>query len=196
MFKVVPKDAVLVPPHAKRVFEGVIYDVYQWPQKMFDGSSATFEMLKRPDTVSVICVVEDKVLVLEEEQPHSGARWSFPGGRVDETDQSLEHAAKRELLEETGYEFERWRLLHVRQPHTKIEWFIHIFLAWGAHKVSKPKIDAGEKINMMPLGVEKIRQMSLKGVRYLNEGRDVLEKTKNVEELLALPEFQGQEVDR
>ncbi len=48
-----------IPPNAKRVFKGIIFDVYQWQQKMFDGSKETFEMLKRanlnPNLHRVLC---------------------------------------------------------------------------------------------------------------------------------------------
>lgn len=51
--RVLPKGARLIPPEADRVFRGEIYEVYQWSQKMPDGSVKTFEMLRRPDTVMV-----------------------------------------------------------------------------------------------------------------------------------------------
>lgn len=38
-----------IPPNAQRVFSGKIFDVYQWPQPLFDGSIATFEVAKRLD---------------------------------------------------------------------------------------------------------------------------------------------------
>src|SRR5438105_1998877 len=66
--KVIPSDAVLLPDNAQRVFKGMIFDVYQWPQKLYDGSEHTFEMLKRTDTVSAICLVNDKILMLDDEQ--------------------------------------------------------------------------------------------------------------------------------
>ncbi len=44
------------------MFEGRIYDVYQWPQKLFDGSTETFEMLSRADTVKIIALVNEKEL--------------------------------------------------------------------------------------------------------------------------------------
>src|SRR5215467_9321922 len=43
MKKLVPEHAILIPEHAERVFQGKIFDVYQWPQKLYDGSTATFE---------------------------------------------------------------------------------------------------------------------------------------------------------
>ena len=47
-----------MPEHAKKVFSGVMFDVYQWEQEMYDGSTATFEKLTRPDTAQVIPVTK------------------------------------------------------------------------------------------------------------------------------------------
>jgi hypothetical protein len=58
---VVPKNAKVIPKQAQRVFKGQIFDVYQWPQKLFDGSTQTFEMLKRPDTLTVLAIKNDKL---------------------------------------------------------------------------------------------------------------------------------------
>ncbi|KKP89624.1 MAG: NUDIX hydrolase [Candidatus Moranbacteria bacterium GW2011_GWC2_37_73] len=33
-----PKSTQLIPEHAKKVFSGTFFDVYQWEQEMFDGS--------------------------------------------------------------------------------------------------------------------------------------------------------------
>src|SRR5258708_6669738 len=121
MRNIIPKTARLLPPQAKRVFKGVIFDVYQWPQKMFNGSFETFEMLKRPDTIQVIAVKDDKIVVLEEEQPDRGPFFGLPGGRNDHEDESELEAAKREVREETGFTFKTWKLLDVKQPHAKID---------------------------------------------------------------------------
>src|ERR1700753_2364169 len=103
MKKLIPSDAVLVPDVAELKFHGMIFDTYQWPQKLFDGSEHVFEMLKRTDTVSVMAVVDNKILFIDDEQPHLGSRRSFPGGRIDDTDESQLAAAQREMHEETGY---------------------------------------------------------------------------------------------
>ena len=52
------------PPQAKRVFKGMIFDVYQWEQEMYDGSTHTFEKIIRPDTVLVIPVTEDGKIII------------------------------------------------------------------------------------------------------------------------------------
>src|SRR3989344_9504870 len=105
-----PKSKQPMPDNAKRVFKGVIFDVYQWEQEMFDGSKATFEKLKRPDTVVIFGVLPDgKIILTEQEQPSKEPFIGATGGRVDEGEEILA-AAKRELLEESGYEAEEFIL--------------------------------------------------------------------------------------
>lgn len=194
MKKIVPKNAVLIPEQARLVFKGVIFDVYQWPQKLFDGSGAIFEMLRRPDTVTVIGVVDDKIIVLNDEQPHVGSRVSFPGGRVDEGETILA-AARREMREETGHEFKNWRLIGVWQPHPKLEWFIYLYLATDGQKVSGLHPDAGEKITVETYDFDEVKNKAITKSGYLGQSKEVFEKISSLEELLNLPEFQGQEAD-
>jgi 8-oxo-dGTP pyrophosphatase MutT (NUDIX family) len=197
MKKIIPKDAVLIPDQAERAFQGMIFDTYQWPQKLFDGSEHRFEMLKRPDTATVICVVDGKLLVIEDEQPHLGSRQSFPGGRVDGADDSdVETAAKREILEETGYRFKNWRLIKVSQPYRKMEWFIYMFLAWDVEGHQEPELDPGEKITVKQLSFDEVRDLAARRTGYLGDSIDIFEAAKDLDGLLDLPAFEGREVDR
>lgn len=149
--RVLPRGARLIPPEAKLVFRGEIYEVHQWPQKMPDGSVKTFEMLRRPDTVMVIALDEaGNVLVIDEKQPGGIVRKNhLPVGRVDSSDESVLVAAQRELSEETGWTFANWRLLDVVQMEKKIEWFTYLFLATGGvlHRAAQ-HLDAGEDITV------------------------------------------------
>lgn len=196
MKKIVPKDAVLIPETAKRVFKGQIFDVYQWPQEMFDGSTHTFEMLKRPDTVTVIPIVDQKILTIEDEQPHTGTMISFPGGRVDKGEDSTMAAAQREIKEETGHEFKNWKLVNFMQPHFKLEWFIYFYIAWDGRKTAEPHLDAGEKITLKKLAFEETRNFVITKSGYLGESMEVFARANNIEELISLAEFEGQQVDR
>ena len=64
-----PKSLRPLPETAKKVFNGILYDVYHWQQELFDGSSATYEKLKVKDVVSVIPVTEDrKILITHQKQ--------------------------------------------------------------------------------------------------------------------------------
>ena len=149
-----PASRQPIPEHAKKVFSGELFDVYQWQQKMYDGSMATFEKLKRPDTVVVYAVLPDgKILLTKQEQPGKNAFIGAAGGRVEAGEDVLA-AAKRELLEETGYEAEELLLWDARQPTSKIDWAVYTFIAKGAKKVADMNLDAGEKIELMPVSFD------------------------------------------
>ena len=115
-----------IPPDAKKVFKGIIFDVYQWEQQLFDGTTATFEKLKRDDNAIVIPVTSDKkIITLEQEQPARLPFLSFPGGKVEDGEDPAA-GAKRELREETGYTPQKLSLWYASQPVCKIDWAVSV----------------------------------------------------------------------
>jgi len=155
-----PPSKQPIPQHAKRVFKGAIFDVYQWEQEMFDGTKETFEKLKRPDTVVIFPVLEDgRILLTEQEQPGKERFIGAAGGRVDEGEGVLE-AAKRELLEETGYEATEFILWDAQQPVSKIDWAVYTFVAKGMKKIADMNLDAGEKITLKPVSFDELLNLA------------------------------------
>ncbi len=182
-----PGNAVLIPEGATKAFHGVMFDVYQWEQELFDGSTKTFEMLKRPDSVDVIAVRDGKILVVEQEQPGTGVFYSFPGGRHDVEAENELQAGQRELLEETGMQFRNWKLIAAFQPHLKIDWVVYTFLATEFVSQREQELDAGERITVVPKTVAEIKELNKDPhTRYL--GREIFESLESIEDLLALPE--------
>lgn len=198
MLKTLPDDAILIPDNAEVVFSGKIFDVYQWPQMLFEGSVATFEMLKRPDTVQVIVEDKGKLILIDDEQPGRASHVHFPGGRVDPEDSSWLEAAKRELKEETGIECKEWKLIAVVQPQPKIEWFVPWYLATDVtNRGVQSTDDGGEKIEVLERGFNEVRGSVLGGQEpTMQYATSIFLRCKSVEELLALPEYKGQETDR
>lgn len=194
MKKIVPSNAVLIPRHAKRVFKGEIFEVYQWPQEMFDGSIKTFEMVRRPDTVATIAVIEDKIIVLEEEQPNLPTYYSIPIGRHDVAGETPLQGAQRELAEEAGLYFKNWKLITVRQITSKVEWFLYLYVATGLVKeVTNTPENDGEKITVMRKTFEETKQLANHS-RNRHIPRDLFENVQSLEDLLAIPVFEGKEV--
>ncbi len=142
-----------IPDNAKKMFSGVIFDVYHWEQKLFDGTTATFERLKRPATLLVIPEVDGKIAIADQEQPHKGTFLSLLGGRQDNDEDPLE-GAKRELLEEAGLVSDQWELWKTVEPYNKVVWTIYIYIARNCKKVSSQNVDAGEKITVRELSFE------------------------------------------
>ncbi len=150
-----PPSKQPIPKNAKCVFRGEVFDTYQWKQKLFDGTFATFEKIKRPDTVNVIPVTTDgKILMCRQEQPGEGPFVGMFGGWIDKGESPLE-AAKRELLEESGYKAQKFILWDAIQPSPKIEWAIYTFIAEGCEKISKQALESGEKIEVFSVSFEK-----------------------------------------
>lgn len=190
MRNVLPVNAKLVPKEARLAFKGIIFDTYQWQQKMFDGSYEAFEMLKRPDTIKILAVKDGKIVVLEQEQPGHEAFFDLPGGRHDVESESELDAAKREMLEETGMTFKTWKLLDASQHHTKIEHFVYIFLATDFEKQVEPHLDTGEKIEVQYFDFDTVKNLTNDPkARYLP--KELLDKVTSLDELLNLPEYKG-----
>lgn len=188
MRTIIPKDALLVPEYATRVFKGVIFDVYHWQQQMFDGSTATFERLKRDDTVKVIVIKNNKIIAIQEEQPTRSPALGLPGGRHDIANEDELAAAKRELHEETGMVCANWKLIAAYQPVRKIEGFVYIFLATTVLRQDQPHLDGGERIKVLELTFD---QALTKG-RKAPQGYfslELLEHAGSVEGLLNLPDI-------
>lgn len=185
-----PKSVQPMPETAKKVFDGIIFDVYQWEQKMFDGTTQTFEKIKRPDTVIIFPVLPDgKILLTKQEQPGKDPFIGAVGGRVDEGEEVLE-AAKRELLEESGYEAGEFVFWKSEQPVGKIEWSVYIFVARNLKKVADLHLDAGEKIELMPVEFEEFLKIALEPNFYEQEiYRDVVEATLDLKKKSDLRKF-------
>lgn len=145
-----------IPEHATRVFKGVLFDVYQWEQEMFDGSVRTFEKLARNDATMVIPILPDgKILVTEDEQPGQSMVITFPGGG-SEDEEDPETAGRRELLEETGYVPETMTFVRSFEPSSKIAWNIHTYIARGCTRVAEPLPDAGERILVRAVSLDEL----------------------------------------
>ena len=93
-----PAPKRTIPPNAKQVFKGVIYDVYHWEQELFDGTKTIFEMLKRPDTVEIIPITSEGKILINYEEQGLAQFICVPGGRVDRGEDP-EAVAKDEIKE-------------------------------------------------------------------------------------------------
>ncbi len=135
-----------IPQDAKPVFKGILCEVYQWEQRLFDGSTTTFEVIKRIPSVQIIATTpEKKIVLLREEQPYLGAFTSVPGGRV-ERHKTPDEAARMELLEELGMQPRELVLWRHECLSSTIHWESYDYVAKGCTRVQEPQQEPGEKI--------------------------------------------------
>lgn len=188
MRTIIPTRFKRIPEHAKRVFKGVFYEVYQWDQPQFDGSTATFEMLRCPDTVWILAIKDNKLVILDEEQPGTPRFFGIPGGSHDNEAETELQAAQREMVEETGMQFAKWKLLRARQANGLIEHVIYLYLAYDYTGSIPPEPGPGEKIEVQLQTLEEARLTAASPkTRYIP--LDILEGVDSLQELTELPEF-------
>lgn len=160
ILRVMSEQMHQMPPHARLAYKGKIFEIWQWEQQMYDGSVEIFERLKRADTTAVIATIGDKILLQEQMQPDRAEPFlTLSGGRRNEGETPLE-AAKRELLEETGYASDNWEPWKSYQPHAKLMWGVHYFIARDCKKIAEQNLDAGERIELRLITFEELLRLS------------------------------------
>src|SRR5580658_7378370 len=115
-----------------------------------------------PSWVTAVAVTREGKLILERQYRHAlnQTNYEIPGGCVDETDTSLTAAMERELLEETGYSFEKFEYLGKTSanPSTNNNW-MHIFLATGGTLVQEQQLDHNEDIEVHLFSIEEVKTL-------------------------------------
>lgn len=174
------------PADAELAYKGRLFNVWRWPQKLFDGTTVTFEVLSRPDTVLVLPIRDDgSALFIDETQPGMAPMLRTIGGRI-EPDESPQEAARRELKEETGLGAAELRLWEAWQPVNKIDWAVYLFVAHGITSVGAAALDAGERATLRSLPARDLlsarmapRLDDYEFLHMLNRARsDVAERTR------------------
>jgi ADP-ribose pyrophosphatase len=109
--------------------------------------------LKLPDYASVVALTDDEqVLILRQYRP-AVERYTLelPSGLVD-PGETPEESARRELLEETGYQGSRWEKLGAMEPDTgRLGNRIWSFVARGAQPVEGRTPEEGLEVLTWPL---------------------------------------------
>ena len=155
-----PPNTKLHSEQSERVFKGVRFDTYQWQQKQFDGSIATYEIVKRNDTVIVIPVIDGEIVLVKEQQPHwDKSGYTLVAGMAN-PEEDLAVAARRELEEETGLIFENYHLVHIETNTPAVEWFAYTFIASGYKGEKEKQLDPGEKNETVKISLDKLIEMT------------------------------------
>ena len=162
----------------EQVFDGTMLKVRRDTVRLPDGSQGTREYIRHPGAVAVVPLFDDGRILLERQfrYPHGREFIEVPAGKLEPGEPHLA-TAKRELLEETGYEAEEWRRLGV--IHTAIAYTdeaIEIFVARKLNHVGR-KLDQGEFLETLTVGFDE-------AIAMIRDGR--ITDAKTVAALLLL----------
>lgn len=176
-----PSDLTERLVSGEQVFDGTLLKVRRDVVRLPDGRQGTREYIRHPGAVAIVPFFDDGRILLERQfrYPHGRDFIEVPAGKLEPGEPHLE-TAKRELMEETGYEAKEWRRLGV--IHTAIAYTdeaIELFSAKGLSHVGR-KLDEGEFLETLILGFEE-------AVAMIRDGR--ITDAKTVAALLWVKQF-------
>jgi 8-oxo-dGTP pyrophosphatase MutT (NUDIX family) len=111
-----------------------------------------YYVLEFPDWANAVALTEsgDVLMIRQYRQAMGETILEIPGGCIEKEDASPEVAMRRELLEETGYEFASVESLGVISPNASTNSnMTYMFLATGGRKIGEQQLDPNEEIEVL-----------------------------------------------
>jgi ADP-ribose pyrophosphatase len=139
------------------VFDGKLLHVRSDDVRLPDGHAATREYIVHPGAVLIVPVRDDGRLVVERQfrYPLNRRMIEFPAGNLEPGEDAIA-TAKRELVEEAGYEARAWTPLG--NVHTVVSYSteaIAFFVAEGLVPVGA-NLDHGEFLEVVDMSVDEM----------------------------------------
>ena len=151
-----PPRATLVS--SKLSYKGPLFSVFTDKLREPNGTTGIRDVIRHSGSVVILAIddtnARNPIVIMEQQYRHAAGQylWELPAGRREPGESPLA-AAKRELIEETGYRAKKWQKLvrYYASPGFLGEW-MEIWLATGISEgAAQPEADEHIRIVRMPL---------------------------------------------
>jgi ADP-ribose pyrophosphatase len=171
-----PKKAKLIS--SKLSYKGKVFSVFTDKVLEPSGNINVRDVIRHNGSVVILAVDESKNpknpdIIFERQYRHAASQFliELPAGRVEPGESTL-GAAKREMIEETGYRAKRWTLLtkYFASPGFLGEW-MQIYLARDIREgVSQPEADENIEVFRLPLS----EALALVAANKIHDGKTLI----------------------
>jgi 8-oxo-dGTP pyrophosphatase MutT (NUDIX family) len=123
-------------------------------------------VLEYGDWATIIALTKQQEVVMVRQYRHGAQKviLELPGGAMEGEDENPMQAARRELLEETGYTSDNFIQIGCVSPNPANQTnLIYSFLALDARKVSKQNLDDAEDIEVVLKPLDEVIRMAKSG---------------------------------
>lgn len=141
----------------REVYRGPAFSVTTDEVLEPSGIRARRDIVHHTGSIVVLAIDESRKephILFERQYRHAAGRylWELPAGRIDKGEKELA-AAKRELLEETGYSAKRWkRIIRFWASPGFVAEAMSIYLAQGLNSgEAQPEADEAIEVHFLPL---------------------------------------------
>ena len=131
-----------------------------------DDAEHEFHVLESPDWCNIIPLTADEHVVMVRQFRHGLRAYTLevPGGMIDADDPSPLVAARREMVEESGYESDRVEPLGVVHPNPAIQTNrCHSFVAYEVERRHVPSFDSTEETEVVLVPLTRIPELMRSG---------------------------------
>ncbi|HUO04393.1 MAG TPA: NUDIX hydrolase [Candidatus Binataceae bacterium] len=144
------------------VYRTPIFDLHRRRSIHPHKGERDFFILDAPNWVNIVPLTKGRDVVMIRQWRHGigGFTLEVPGGMVDPDDPSPAHAARREMIEETGFDSDAIIELGRVHPNPAFQGNIcYSFLAENVREIAKPKWTATEETEVVLVPLAEIKRM-------------------------------------
>ena len=166
---------------SKLAYKGKVFSVVSDKVEEPGGNINVRDVIRHNGSVVILAIDEsaetgnptDPIVILERQYRHAAGQFllELPAGRIEPRETPLA-AAKREMIEETGYRAKRWTLLtkYFASPGFLGEW-MQIYLARDIREgVATPEADENIEIFRLPLS----EALALVAANKIHDGKTLI----------------------
>jgi len=142
------------------LYRGKIFDVVLEKVTLPNGTIKDRESVRHPGAAAMVPLLDDGKVFLVRQYRHAVGEllWEIPAGTLEPNENPIA-CARRELVEETGYEATRLdKLAEILPAPGYTDEHIHIFLATGL-RLAKQALEDDEILQVQPTTFEKALEM-------------------------------------